>query len=559
MLALAVLIEDFEMPGVSTRCVVLFAVLVGGCLSMAVADEKTETETRIIPVQSRSARDLSQAVEANLHAEGVQVTVDRIANVLVVKGPKDKVEQAVELVKTLDPTPAIINIVVEINTSSEGDKTDVKLLDRLELSSLDNQMATVEFGQQIPVVTGQVSNRSGGTINQMERQTVGTMLEATGRASADAIILSIALNKSWVDSTSTNPGASKDDIVVPSVLNLNLKTALRLEPGKSQTIKCNVSGGAVVTSAEITISASLGPNAEASKTTGAASAQRTSRSRSGARTAEERAQSAAELLFNRIDSDGDGKVDTRERAVVTDLLNLLGFKSSEDVTVSNIARLQAKKRAMATRRQDTASKTDVETKRTAAASAQRTSRSRSGARTIEERAQSTARVFIRQMDSDGDGEVDSTERAAASRVLTALGLKSSEDVTVSNLAKLLAKKSGFAKGVSRAASKAEVGTKTPSAATTERIERSRPAAGTNEERALERAKSGAEKFFSQMDSNGDGEVDSDERADSSRVLDSLGMKSSEDVTVSAIAKLLREKSAKAWQRRQAASKTQAEE
>ena len=64
----------------------------------------------------------------------------------------------------------------------------LEILSRPQILAVDNQVASIEVGQRVPVVTGSRVTERGDSINTFEYQSVGIQLEVTPRINPDGIV-----------------------------------------------------------------------------------------------------------------------------------------------------------------------------------------------------------------------------------------------------------------------------------------------------------------------------------------------------------------------------------
>ena len=111
-------------------------------------------------------------------------------------------------------------------------KTDFTILSSPQVLVLNNESATVNVGEQVPIVTGDVTDSSSGTTSNrtVQYKDTGVILTVTPRINYDGIILlEIDQQVSSVKSTATT-GVSVDS---PVISKKELKTKLAVKDGQS--------------------------------------------------------------------------------------------------------------------------------------------------------------------------------------------------------------------------------------------------------------------------------------------------------------------------------------
>ena len=324
-----------------------------------------EPQTRLFRAEGRSANDLAKAAEKALKGEGVTVSADPEINVLIVKGAEESVHRATELLKSLDRIPLMVTIEAEISVHDPENEGANKVIDHLRLVTLEDNTASVQFGQQVAVVTGRQSYGSRGSQVVTQNQQTGTLLQATSKVGSNGITVKLNIEKSWLEYV-TKSTESEDDSVVntPTTYTLTTETTLLLESGKSQEITATVSGGTSVREAVIEITASAGTPARKqpsvrenppSRISSPRSNDSQSRNRSGGGRGGSPAgrggfggrsqgppstdpEKSADRMFQQFDQDKNGEISGNERERVERLLESLGFSSSEKVTRETLSK-----------------------------------------------------------------------------------------------------------------------------------------------------------------------------------------------------------------------------
>jgi hypothetical protein len=194
----------------------------------------------------------------------VVIVPEPMGNCLFVSGPPAAVEEVRRLVTEIDRRPSIVSLEVQISeVSSEKekktpdadapkskiaedespkkppDKTEEGPLMHMELSTLDNQTAYVQFGRQEAHITGS-SSSSVGMTNSVTQMNVGTIVQMTPRVAAGGIVaLQLSINDSRtgpIEEGTPITSISGRVIRQPSIDMLQNQTTLQLQDGQTQTI-----------------------------------------------------------------------------------------------------------------------------------------------------------------------------------------------------------------------------------------------------------------------------------------------------------------------------------
>jgi general secretion pathway protein D len=106
-----------------------------------------------------------------------------------------------------------------------ADDTEVSILSSPQIMVLNNETATVNVGQQVPIVTSQTGDISSSNLNQtIQYKDTGVILKVTPKINYDGIII-LDINQQ-VSSAGTETLGGKDSLVI-SNRELNTKLAVR--------------------------------------------------------------------------------------------------------------------------------------------------------------------------------------------------------------------------------------------------------------------------------------------------------------------------------------------
>lgn len=241
-----------------------------GCLAVGIASVSAQeaapaSESRDLLFLARHApaSSIADLVRSALgEAPGSSVMIEPVSNALLVRAPAEDLERVANLLEQIDRPPAVIAFDVTIlrmtsgatqlsteDLSGDPAKVEariaelekagsVELIDRLHLTTLDNQKAQVQVGQN--VLVRQPGESVGFPGRPQQRavsyrvEDVGTLVTVMPRRAGDAVVAELAVEKSWFpaakpsvdgDDEATSPGPAKEI--------LQAKATLRLPPGEA--------------------------------------------------------------------------------------------------------------------------------------------------------------------------------------------------------------------------------------------------------------------------------------------------------------------------------------
>jgi hypothetical protein len=136
-------------------------------------------------------------------------------------------EQAVPL---CGPSEEVASQVRDLE--SQGRIVDV---DRIRLTTLEDQTTVVQAGKNTPVASGRSFGGRGGppVQNSYQYQNLGTMISATARVDGDAVVVELEVEKSQLEGPAGKPQAD-DEFVPLGTETLTSRATLRI--GNGQTV-----------------------------------------------------------------------------------------------------------------------------------------------------------------------------------------------------------------------------------------------------------------------------------------------------------------------------------
>lgn len=159
--------------------------------------------------------------------------------------------------------PALRMVYCQISIEVSGDGSDTKNSDQLQLTTLEGNKATVEFGQQVTVPVGTMTLPGNRTVAQnYQRQDVGTIANIEPKIVGDQLIISLQIEKSWVEAP--NSDSPTEIASRHTTFSVSAASVLALQNGKPEVLKANVAGSpGGQREATITVLASTKPIAAA--------------------------------------------------------------------------------------------------------------------------------------------------------------------------------------------------------------------------------------------------------------------------------------------------------
>ena len=205
------------------------------------ADNESK-RTTLIHV-NRPAQAIAKSLTEVMSQSNLNIATDMESNVVMLTGSQREVENAADILRTLDQAPQMINIEVVIvvrNTATGKDE----IQDELQLSTLNDMQAQLQFGQQVTVPEAVQRVTSRTMARSYRRENVGTLVQATPRIVGNGIVLALTVEKSWVENPKTAESDSEtDNLALPASYSTEAETTLHLQRGQSQTFRAVVSRG----------------------------------------------------------------------------------------------------------------------------------------------------------------------------------------------------------------------------------------------------------------------------------------------------------------------------
>ena len=232
-------------------------------------DASEESRLAVYELKHLPASDVGATIEKSMGGE-ITVISEPLGNRLLIRGTDSKLQEAQALLKMLDQPPKMIAFdilfadlpaLADDAKPPDGQTSDEAWLARLKqekengkskaniskvrLTAMDNQLSSVQFGEQTAVVTGVQAfgggrERPGRTAVTQQRQ-FGTLVQCTARVSGDdTIIAELQIERSKIappeDATLLEESDDAGALRAPGMLTTTCKTTLKLKPGRPRVI-----------------------------------------------------------------------------------------------------------------------------------------------------------------------------------------------------------------------------------------------------------------------------------------------------------------------------------
>lgn len=228
-----------------------------------------DVQTLFYSARSRSVKSIAKTLAMLLVGDSQVIVVpDEESNTIIIRGSEQTLKQTTQLLNAIDPSVRTIQLEVSISVvdteAGASQQAEYRILDQLNLSSLENVPVRVQFGQEIPIQSG-VQQIGGRPVSRSyQRLAIGTLVEATARIVGNEVVASIELEKSWIEDRESEETEVSQ---IPLQYTTNVSSTLHLRPETSQTIQAEVSGGSGAgKQVEITVSAQIGAKSTSQST-----------------------------------------------------------------------------------------------------------------------------------------------------------------------------------------------------------------------------------------------------------------------------------------------------
>jgi type II secretory pathway component GspD/PulD (secretin) len=225
----------------------------------ATADD-ADRRTIVIAIRNAPASDLAQALTRAMGSRRDLVVVPEvISNSLLVSAPEEGFDETLatmrEIVETFDRSPQVLAVDLAIVELGEGGRADrplegdlsqvledwrengLKSVERISLTTLENQKTSVQLGSSKSVPSGQSQSfaRSAGgvpqRITQYQERQVGTLVQLTARSAGSGVVVDLAVERTKF--SDAPPAEGDDDPSPPELTTLSMKSTIRATPGKT--------------------------------------------------------------------------------------------------------------------------------------------------------------------------------------------------------------------------------------------------------------------------------------------------------------------------------------
>lgn len=162
-------------------------------------------------------------------------------------GTAGEVKRVAEILESIDQPGKVIHLTVEVVVESTGKAVST---DHMEFSTIDDNVARLQFGEQVSITTGGMQLRNGQPVRQQTREHVGTMVTITPRIAGDEILVNLEIEKSWFD-------RAGEDVASES-RTASFSSTIALKPGVPESIVAKTGQNTpAATSVTMTVTASF--------------------------------------------------------------------------------------------------------------------------------------------------------------------------------------------------------------------------------------------------------------------------------------------------------------
>lgn len=191
-------------------------------------------------------RELARTLQELAGESDVRIVSEQINNLLIVRATEAELERFDSLVRELNrpaPRVALSLTVLEVDGSLDVQDPDELLrmveagqgarIREIRLTSLENQVASVQLGERRPVVNGASFARGGERFNTYQQEQFGTMLTMTARVDEGGrVVAELSFEMSRLDE-SIAAAESAAEGTPPALRTATLQTTVSIPDGES--------------------------------------------------------------------------------------------------------------------------------------------------------------------------------------------------------------------------------------------------------------------------------------------------------------------------------------
>lgn len=237
-----------------TNSVAIFGVLVLMSAAINAQDRATDDAADADPAVLRifhcntPVKQLAQVLQQAGNRDDVTIIPELTNNVLIVRAPRSAIDEFAELIERLNQPPrritlslTVLEVEADFDVQSVKPAELLRTLDtddsirqvrKVRLTSLENNLAQVQLGEQRPVVSGQSFGRSGIRTNMYQQEQFGTIVTMTARiGDDDRIVAELTFEMSRLE-VSMETTESADAAVPPAKQTVTLQTTISLPVGE---------------------------------------------------------------------------------------------------------------------------------------------------------------------------------------------------------------------------------------------------------------------------------------------------------------------------------------
>jgi type II secretory pathway component GspD/PulD (secretin) len=214
------------------------------------ADDGAAAEPAVLRIFhcNTPVNQLAQVLQQVGNRDDVTIVPEQTNNVLIVRAPRSAFDEIAELIERLNHPPRRITLsltVLEVGADFDVENVDpaelLRLLDtddsirqvrKVRLSSLENNLAQVQLGEQRPVVSGESFGRSGIRTSMYQQEQLGTIVTMTARIDDDdRIVVELTFEMSRLEESMAGT-ESADVPVPPAKQTVTLQTTISVPAGE---------------------------------------------------------------------------------------------------------------------------------------------------------------------------------------------------------------------------------------------------------------------------------------------------------------------------------------
>lgn len=216
-----------------------------------------ERETVIYAARGVPVSDLVQSLQVLAAPDGVTIVGEPVTNHIILSGAPEAVQSLAAVLEQIDRLPRRIEVrllLVDVRDAdvsfADGAFEDyaaqlkklqadgaATIVNRVRLTTLENQPAQVQIGATKPIVSGAVLGPNGRRSNNYVMNDEGTLVEAVPRAAGDGtIVMELRVEQTRIEDAEQPSGDDATDITPSSRSTAVLSTTVSVPNGETVTL-----------------------------------------------------------------------------------------------------------------------------------------------------------------------------------------------------------------------------------------------------------------------------------------------------------------------------------